>query len=511
MAKIPRIDLGGAPSAISTSPVPAEASLAVGAEILGGVLADEANAAAAEEAALEKARLKALEQKQAIVDESDSGRISSQFEASNFGLMDELKEKYSSDPAKALDEYRKQAREMSDLVLKDSPNDTVRLMARKDSESAISSGVRQMHEWVSGRQTQRVRENLMGEAQDASAIARTLTNPNAVNAHVEKFAKKNEALYSVAFGKDAENKLREAKSDIVFGWGLEEAEANPAGFLNYSKGAPKLLSQNLSTEKYDSLVRRARAAIPGIGKRAKEDIFLRSVEKGSKDAEAFLSGSLDASAILARQKELTAQIDAIKTSPTFTPEQKEGQIQLVKMDRQALDIMDEMRLAGTKNDPIGNEDNLPADVARMRKDIFGSTRGDRAVTKKPIETLMEYRNKIWLAIKSREITPGVGTNLLKEVDLNSVGALNKKREDGAYFEFAATPDELASNRADDLFKANAPSADEAERNRVTSKFVELKLDFVGKGGNWTNSVATALADEAFAIVRGIPYERKDKK
>jgi hypothetical protein len=282
MAKIPRIDLGDRPSGIP-APIPLDTTTS---DIIGSVTATSAAAmgVATGAAIREQKRLaEAMEAKQRIVDASDVGQLTTRFESNIYKLEDELHKEFAQNPAAAVDEYMKRAREILPQNVEAAPNDRVKLGATQGNESTISSGVARMHNWVSSRQTQRVKGNTELAMTAAINDAAYMGSADAVGAYRDRIIAKLTPEAEMSYGAEAGEKMKKLSSAIIKRYSAYAAKHEPQQFLFDARNSDVIKGEGgLDGEDHAMMVAHAESAYANLND-------TRNLEIAS---EAFSSGEV---------------------------------------------------------------------------------------------------------------------------------------------------------------------------------------------------------------------------
>ena len=504
MAKVPRIEQGDRPSGTYSPTIDASVQAMVGSVAdVSETLLKEATAA---ERAEQQRMAEALAQKQKIVDESNAGRVSMEFEGDHFKTLAELESGYADTPEKIPALYTEIMRERAEAIrLREDINDNVKLSATKSAESTMSSGLRQAYSISSALQTKQVKGNLAKSRIEFTGSAIGQRSPEAVQALADKFTAQERGNFVAAFGAEADAQMQKAVSEAYLAWGKNFTHEHPDEYL----AADKTLIKGNIPEHYTELDEGARSSLKGMLRRNLNDTFVSAVRRGSEVTTAYAEGTLDIPTILSSREAWKAQIDAILLNPGLTPEQKKTQTAPITRELEVLKITEDMLRSEMKAEAIP-DDELPAEITMERQRIFGRDKKSRPRAKS-LDELLEYKKMLTVAHLKKNISPGTYATLVKEADLSMTVTVNKERKN-TWSLFSDTPKQIGNAKLDDLFDVEKPKAPDIERNRATVKFVGMYNAAVAAGKTPTAAEAEKMAEDAFRLAYGAaPIENKGKK
>ena len=503
MAQIPRITQGDRPSSVFTPAVDNSAAGIIGA--MGDMTGEFLETATAEEQNERKRLALALEEKQKIVDSSNAGRVTLEFEDTHFKTLDDLETEYVNNPEAIPEQYTKRMREHANSVLKrEDINDAVKLEATKSVESTMSSGLRQAYGLTSKLQTEQVKSNLAKARIVFSGAAIGRSSPQDVKNLADKFTAQEMPNFKAAYGNAAEEEMQKSVSEAYYAWAKDFSHLHPGEYRAFDL---QLIKDNIP-QHYTELNEGANSSLKGITRRQLNDTYIGAVRSGVQITKAYAAGQLDVPSILTKRKEWNAKIDAISIDPNLTAEQRTEQITPITRELGVLRIIEDMMRTELKAEQIP-EDELPAEITTERNALFGKDKKGQ-VRAKSLNDLLEYKKNLVLAVSKKNINPGNYSSLIKEVDLSMEKSVSKERRNTwAWFE--DTPKQIGNARLEERFEEEKPGASVQERNRATLKFIDAFNTAVESGKSPTEVEAKKMAEDAFNISYGVaPAETRTK-
>lgn len=495
MGKIPRIELGNRPSAaVGVAGVDTTAgNIAKG---LAGLAATGFERAAAEEARLQEA----MKAKQKIVDTISAGRMANDFDEQSFSVQETLKSQFGDEPEKAVAEYIREMNSRADELYKSAPNDAVRQYLAADTQNRIASGQREMHEWVSARQTQKAKVDAEDLLRGAAVGAERLAAPGAVASYIERKKQELGGYMEMAFGGKAADKFNEFKEQAVMAWVNYNLDNDPLGVVQALDH--EVLIKNIPDVKQrDAIRREARKAFEGLSANQEYALIRDAAENNNKYVNMYERGSLTASNIYAERRKLEAQRGAIGADKRFDEAEKKKQLAVIDKQTRVLDAINNFYMRG-KDKGIDNDDTV-AELMRFQDGLFGKDAGEN---REDLAAWAAQQERLFVALGDRKITQGTFNTMYKELALAYPGAAaaEEKQTGGVWASLGfkrRNARQAGVVKLNDQVKIEGQDFDAKDRATVYLRYAQYLAD-AANSGEVSNQQAETLALKAFEEVAG---------
>ena len=498
MAKIPRINQGDRPSAVSFPTLDTSVANIVGS--IGDVAGEMLNTVTAEEMAERRRLAQALAAKQRIVDESNAGRVSLEFEDTNFKTLAALEADYADTPEVIPQKYTEIMREQAEAIRKrEDVNDTVKLMAVKASESTLSSGLRAAYSISSNLQTKQVKGNRIQKDIYLVNSARDLISPQQLQGLFSTIDADPE--FDRVYGKNADNerfevKLRAAKAQLE-----TFSEKNPLSakkMLDSGKGFyGKYLKENDFTALKDKTKRdalhladtRMFETLTGFG------------ERGSLLLKAATAGEANAAVISTERAKVEVERRRIIDDKELSEDAKKEQFAEIEKHNKFIDAVELWQSRTTHSKYIGDDD-VPAEVWVKRNEIF-------AKDDPSLSELMEYRKMVLDVANDKRMSPAKATTLMQEIGLATPAAVQGAKDNTGwpFWKNDIQAGTRAAQREIEINTSESPLSPKAE-SRVYSEYVKLYTDAQKQTGRVPNRAdLIKMAKQAFYLATDTPMPK----
>jgi len=437
--------------------------------------------------------------KQKLVDTSNIGRLSSEFEMNLYKLEDSMHQEFAENPEQALEEYRKRAYELSPQTVKRGANVSVQQGVTQSNESAISSGVGRMHTWVSQTQSDQIKANLVEATNYFANSAVELSSPEAVELKFLEFARKQAPNFAVVYGKEAANKMTEARSDAFYAWAKRYTYEHP---IEYLAGVEKnnLLRGSLDEKKTAELYSNARTSRNQLGYKRTNDLLIEGVQRDVPVAKALVAGQLRPDDLLEQRKMYQKQKESILLS-SDPDDIKQAQIKIVNRYLEILDATEEVVRKGTPTQLLPG-DSLPEEVMAEYKALFGKDTRKRKRSQK-LDDLLTLKADVVKLLARENISSAQGMLMYKTIGEAMERAAKKARGDTPSWFTPDDPMELAMGEMETWFETNKPKATEAEKNQAYLRFMALRDQAKGEREELGEEEAQDLARKACYVYYGL--------
>jgi len=407
MAKIPRIEQGNRESGVVNTTT--DNSLANMAGSLGGVSGSLMDAATVQELRERKRQAEALRVKQGIVDASDAGVLGLQVQQRVFDISEGLKDTYPDNPKAAMDAYLEAVRPEVEVLKKQAPNERVALIATKDAESAISSGLGRLQAWGSARDTQRVKGNIarkeykwVNDAAEYTSIKDLKNAFTAVDADPDF-----EAKFGAAVASGERFRVQTEMTASMLG---RFSEKEPITARSLIDSNPEFFNQYLKP----AALKAARdATYPDMAKRDNEILvgtLLNAGEKGSTLVNLANGGKATASVIFDAKKSLALDRQKLVDDLNMSIEAKARANKVLDTYEKSIEAAAQWQRRITDPDYVG-DDSVPAEFWIARDKVYASDSPN-------IEDLMKLDQMVINLDRDRRISPARATTLRQELGLD---------------------------------------------------------------------------------------------
>lgn len=499
MAKIPRIEQGDRPSGLAPAPgINTEAASAVG--VLGGI-SEAAMGVATNSYLREQKRLaEAMDAKQKIVDASDTGRLTTQFERNVFDLEDQLHGEFAENPTAAVDEYMKRSRELSPKVAEMGQNDYVKLAVTQGNESTISSGLTRMHGWVSTQQTKRIKGNVAQDINEAANGAAKLGSAETVEAYAGRVVERLSPIIQATFSPaEATKETEKLVSAIAKRYGDSAAKDHPLQFSQELESS-SFLKKNLSPDDHAALTTAADKGYMGLKDRGEMDLAKEAFSSGER-----LAGLVGApefvSAAAAKEAALTERKKIIAVDPNLKPADRKTQI--AQIDQQ-LKRIDALKSIAYKQADIGAVDD-PKELQTLwvhQNGLFGKKAKKSA--KENLSLLVDQQTRLIQARDAKTISHGNFKTMFDDVSYAYKKALAQEEGNTTHWiSYFNDPREVGNTEINKRFDSSSfKNISEDQKTAVRIAYIK-RLNSAQSSGEVTEAQAKKFALEALSLETGI--------
>lgn len=518
MAKIPRIQQGDRPSVVPRGGLPQTGF--EGKAVLQGLsgLADVGVQIAGDAERREAERLRSvLEAKQAITNEVAGARMVGDFEEDLVGFSEGLKKQYWDQPEKAIEAFIEPARARADEFQKGSVNGEVALDFARQSGTRIQAITRELHDWVSARQTQKAKGDLSVLANRVSAGAEAQSLSTLPTYLAGKEAQLM-PLFDKVYGGEAQKKMSELKSDSVRAF--IATREDPVAILTAANELARtdggVFVDNLNGSDRGAARRELAGAFEGAVRARNFKQLREGVAQNADLARAFQDGSLDGGTIWAARRALETQKKALMVGlqdedKLLNSSIKEGQLSAdagfnVKNRKEVLELIDS-RLAALDGLAEARRKQLPYDatddvdtvaaVAAQTKKILDK----KTPTGKDLKDVLELQKFVAIALGDKKITQGTANTYTKSVGLAVKSAIeNAENVTGPNTWWANYRDPRASGETvlNIEFKKH-PNLTQAQKNDIRVSYERQFSDAAGANVKVDRDQAKNMALRALSL------------
>ena len=494
MAKIPRINQSAdRPSAVSGSvPVSGDSFIAQGLQALGGLAEAGAEIGinrelatqrkeAAELAAGRKILAEAMAAKKALVDESNAGRVSSEYETRKFQTLASVAEKNKNTPERILEDFEVAAADMrKDVFDRTDINDVVKMKAIKDVESLITSGRREAWSLANSAMTNQIKGNL---------AAREIERINGARGKGQGWLEDQYTLVDydkdidTVHGGDAGAYRVKLKSDMAAAQLSTLSEKQPTTARKLLESGEGFYGKYLDDKEFDRLYDKSKRDAFALDDTIMLDTLVKQGGKNTKLMALANGLKADAGVIALERDELAKRRTAIIQNPELTPEGKKAQLAELKNQNEFVDAVEAWQSRNTKSRYVG-ADEVPDDILIARDKILN--------TEEPsLSDIQAYRKMLLIAANDKRIPPGKFTAFDTE---------------GAYMNNEATL-RATQNTGWFPWSSGVKLGTNAARAKIESRTQGAPLSSKAEGKIYAEYVR--LYTEAQAASAGKPLTRKD--
>lgn len=309
MAKIPRLQGSEASAGIPGAALSSPGSVALPTEALGNI-AETGYKIASDAEAVEAAKLqRALEAKQAVVNEVDAGRRAGDYEESLYSTMEGLKTQYADAPDQAPAKLLEIGRAAADKQLENAPNSAVGLAVAQRANSRLDAAMKEMHNWAQARLTQKAKGDLDVQINQFTAVAERQPNVAALSNYLATADEKLGSQFAKVLGADASKRMYEMRAAAVDGWARVNGAKEPFVVANALENPDpeNPLIKYANTDARKSLRSGLEASAEGLTKHREYEQIKRDIGHGGKIAEAYLSGNPEFAGIVVSERTSIAQ------------------------------------------------------------------------------------------------------------------------------------------------------------------------------------------------------------
>lgn len=310
MAKIPRLDSGARPSAVPSGALPGANQGAAPLTDALGNLADVGYKIAADEEQRHALQMqKALEEKQAIVNEVGASRAAGDYEEGLFSTTEKLKKDFWENPEKAPEQLLAEGRRMADQQIQAAPNTATGLEVAQKTAARLDAAMREIHNWALSRQTQKAKGDLEVQINQFTAGAERMPNDSALSAYLASADEKLGSQFIKVLGADAGKRMHEVRAAAVDGWarvrGAKEPFVVANALENPDPNSPLIKYADKDARK--SLRSALEASAEGLTKTREYEQIKQNIAHGGKIASAYLTGDPQFAGIVVSERRSIAE------------------------------------------------------------------------------------------------------------------------------------------------------------------------------------------------------------
>lgn len=492
--------MGNRPSAAVGVPQPDTTA----AQIVSG-LADVARAGLGRAIDEEQRLQKVEETKQRIVDTISAGRMSNAFDEASFSVQQMLQSQFADEPEKAVAEYTSEMNSRADDFYKSAPNDAVRQHLASETQNRIAAGQREMHEWVSARQSQKAKADAEDLLRGAAVGAEKLARPEDVQGFIKRKESELGGYMQMAFGNRATEKFNQFREEATMAWVNYNIDNDPLA-VDAALDS-ELLIKNLPDVNQRKAIREdAKKAFISLADTQEYKLVKDAADHNNKYVNMYMDGNLTASQIYAEKQRIKAQRGAIGNDARFMKDGKltpEGEKQLAIVDKQAktIDALNNFYLRG--KDKGVDDDDTVAELLRVQDGLFGKSAGDN---KEDLMAWAAQQERLFTAFGDRKITQGTFSAMYKELALAyPAAAESAAKSTGGIWAFLGFKKRNARQagvvKLNEQIKAEGQDFTPKDKAQAQLRFSQYLID-AANNGEVSNQQAEALALKAFSEVAG---------
>lgn len=493
--KIPRINQGDRPSAV-VGLGRLDNSMAGVAGALGDV-ADTALGIATNAELAERKRLaEAMAAKQKIVDTLDAGARTGDFEESARSLSDSLKQQYADNPTEAIEVFRKEAETLATDQVSSATNDNVRLDLAQATQSRILSMTRELHDWVSAKQTQNAKGNMVKMLNTTANNAASYGSAAALERGIATAGQQLRPLLEMAYGDKAGDEEQKLYGNMAKRYADAAAQNSPLQ-LAAELESSSTLKANLSPDDHAALVKAAEKGYMGLKDR--RDYNLAKAAFEDNDALAGLVGSPDfVNAAAAKETALVEQRKTLAVDPSLKPADRKTQTEAI--DAQLERITALKSIAYKQADLTATDDpKVLQDLWQYQDEMFGKKAKKSA--KENLTLLLAQQDRLIKARDSKQISYGMFKTMFDDTAL-AYKAASAEEESNTGFLWWVDAREAGNRVLNSAFKADFKGQSAEKKARVRIEYIKR----LNAAGNVTNEQAEKIALRSLSLETGVAID-----
>lgn len=504
MAKIPRIEQGGRPSAV-VGPVDINLSLAETAASLS-TLAKVGETITADTEKTEAKRLRKIEAaKQAILDEVDAGVRASAFEQDLRDLSKNIRDNNFDDPDRAVTEFTRLAQERAEKEISETPNAVVALKVTKSSNSRVLVDTRQMASWSSDRKTQKAKGDVSEMVNRATRGAEDETSSRGLVVYLEEQEAKLLPLLRGVLGNEAQDRMDRMKSEAVEAWASSFGELHPFEVLKVLDQKSGPLVDHLTGDQRKQIRTETRQSVEKLPKISAINSIKEGMEQNPDLFNLYEDGALKAAIVGAHKRSIENQLKVIEIDDRgFNDAQKKEMKAPLESRLKFLKALDKLNRLGMKYDAVDNSKRIGA-LFRESNDLFKKNEGQKG---KDLILWLKHLTNLTEAAADKEISESTYSALFKKVSLALPKAAQKARENTGWdFGFRVWRDgqQAGNDELNDRFRSGTFSIlSEEQKQQVQISFQHRFNEANEQGGGREVSRAEAriMALQALSLETG---------
>lgn len=504
MAKIPRINQGDRPSAAGAHGGPDMSAVNI-ARVLGGVADAALDVATHEELAQRRIQYDAMMEKQKIVDASEAGRISTDFDGVAFSIQAQLEQdpKFQAHPELLPEELKKQMREQANALQDENvvpANPQVRLAVVRSAESTMSSQYQKSFGWVSARQTEIVKSNLVREFN--SVVAGAADQPSAVAAEIHiasNLARMKERIANV------HGNLSGAEEDRLWKQGAQAygemaAMHRPAEFLAELDVSP-FLRESLGDDVVD-MRRKANAGYHKLRETHDMDIVKEAAAAGE-----VLVGLIGRDEFVPTAAKRMRSLEEQRKNAKIGVDQNGGKLRdgdiglrMALIDRQIERVKVLQAMSYKQLDSAVTDDPATVGELVVKQNEFTAKTAKTSV-KENLRMLEAQTDALTEALNLGRITRGTFNTMHGKLVLMRQGAIDEQKSNDGFW-FMMDSEEEGVNAINKLLKETTHSGTPDEvQNNIWVEYTR-RITAAKKAGGLTDAQAIKIAQQVVSRESG---------
>lgn len=501
MAQIPRINQGERPSGVY-SPT-RDNSLAHIAGALGDLSGAALETATAKEQSERRRLAEAAALKQDLVDTSDAGVLGLQTQRRIGEISEGLKEAYKDNPKAAVDAYMDAVRPEVEVLKQQAPNPRVALMATKEAEGHIASGLTKLQSWSLSQDTARVKGNLATKEFERINAAVNYTSTVQLQNDFDTIDADPE--YDTVYGAGAPEARRDIKARMAraqierFSQSVDPVQAR--AMLADGKG---FYGKYLKDTDLTALYNGTEADAFNFANRDELNTVVKYSKSKAVLVQAALRGLADVADFSSEERKINTAIEGVPNERGLTKEAKAKKIARLNLELSDLKAIKVLQSRNLDQHYVAIGDT-PSEVWTARRDLLDMGDAGDAAT---LDAVMNYERLIMKASGDKKMSPGRATTLMQEAEILKKEALGRATGDTGkfYSRNDLQTGELAIEQ-EVSWATNGRGLPPEIRGKVTEKFVSDYLDAISATGKRPDTEEIKkIARRAYYKVRkiGVP-------
>lgn len=502
MGRIPRVALGDRPSAVPQGGAFSPSSIAAPTAALADVAGMGARIASDAEMKEAEKLQRALEAKQAIVNEVEGSTRVANLDATLRESMLAVQKDMADNPDKAVAQFVENARNFMDSEVRDASdfNSAVGLDVARGAQARIAEHTNEMYKWAQIRQTQKTK----GQAQEiinrTAAAAEHLNSYDQLQRHIDGAKAQYKEMFTNVYGDEADAKLHEMASQATRGFFAVAGDRNPIGVMSALEDSNGAAAKYLTPSERDSLRRQTKLSLDGRHATRELDIARQAAGENAQALELLNSGQLKAETTLSLIARNEAAQKAAAVDPTFTPEQRKLQVEKLKRQHEALQAVEDIRRRGQRFDPVDHVDADTAMMAQQQK-VFHKLKGQPG----DLLLLEEQQQRVMLARAKREISDSAFMAMMKDLNTNFDATVKAEQNDtwGIHWMSLQDAREAGNSELNRLFRGRLKNATAKQQAAAWQNYVRQLADAQKSGTPVKADSTRAMARSAASLETGI--------
>lgn len=505
MAKIPRIS-----RAHRSAPVPGVVDTGDGlgsvARALGAV-ADTGYAIAAdrekrEGAAAQKAYKKIQGERQVIFDNIEASKHDIEFDSRANNSLKQHQEHFAENPAAAEESYRKDLEMHRKQVGESASNTNVGGKLSRTISTRIEMKMREMQGWVSGRQSQKAKNELSIAVNEVVSQAEGIRDIRFLDDHLDVAEVTLRENLKAVHGADSEKIITKMRSDAAEVYAVEMSDSNPLK-VSQELDARTGVFKDIDSDLRKSLQKKAQDGYEGLAKTRKFELVKANIDNIRELVDLYDNDDLKAADVWQKKDALTEQIKAVQIDPLLKPAERAELVSNLKDQIKAVDALDDIR---RRQLPYDTEDNpgVVATLLQHQSELFKKNKG--RMGKDLIAWQQQYR-RLMLAFSDKQIGRGTFNTMYKQMSLALPKSLKQETNNTWSMEWSF--DWRSPRQAGNLI-INQRLATGRYANLSEQQKTDIRLDYAKrqneadtKGVEITDDSAREMALKSLALNSGV--------